>query len=59
MDQIRVLASAGHQSEDAMNHLVVEVTVFLISLQQLGLQGLAGPLCALQGCTSLFPLADQ
>lgn len=42
-----------------MYHLVVEVTVFLISLLQLSLQGLAGPLCALQSCTSLLSLADQ
>lgn len=43
----------------SMHHLVVEVTVFLVGILQLGLQGLASPLRGLQGCASLLPFADQ
>lgn len=56
---VKVFVADVSKQKDTMYHLVVEVAVFVVGLLELSLQGLTGPLCVLQGCTSLLPLADQ
>lgn len=56
---VKVFVADVSKQKDTMYHLVVEVAVFVVGLLELSLQGLTGPLCVLQGSTSLLPLADQ